>query len=49
MKRLGFSQNMYDENLLKSMIQKYDNLFDVSNTTDTHLKRFYERELIQND
>lgn len=46
MKRLGFSQNMYDENLLKSMIQKYDNLFDVSNTTDTHLKRFYERELI---
>ena len=49
MKRLGFSQNMYDENLLKSMIQKYDNLFDVSNTTDTHLKRFYERELIQHD
>jgi predicted phosphoadenosine phosphosulfate sulfurtransferase len=49
MKRLGFSQNMYDENLLKSMIQKYDNLFDVSNTTDTHLKRFYERELINHD
>lgn len=49
MKRLGFSQNQYDENLLKTMIQKYDNLFDVQNTTDTHLKRFYERELKQND
>lgn len=49
MKRLGFSQNQYDEKLLKTMIEKYDNLFDVKNTTDTHLKRFYERELIEND
>jgi predicted phosphoadenosine phosphosulfate sulfurtransferase len=49
MKRLGFSQNQYDETLLKTMIEKYDNLFDVNNTTDTHLKRFYERELIENE
>ncbi len=49
MKRLGFSQNQYDETLLKTMIEKYDNLFDVNNTTDTHLRRFYERELIENE
>lgn len=49
MKRLGFSQNQYDETLLKTMIEKYDNLFDVQNTTDTHLRRFYEREMIEND
>lgn len=44
MKRLGFSQNKTDEDLLRIMISKYDNLFDVKNTTDTHLKRFFEKE-----
>jgi predicted phosphoadenosine phosphosulfate sulfurtransferase len=46
MKRLGFSQNKTDEELLKSMIGKYDNLFNVANTTDKHLRQFYKREIV---
>ena len=44
MKRLGYSQNKTDEDLLKEMIGEYDNLFNVSNTTDKHLRKFYKRE-----
>lgn len=45
MKRLSFSQNKRDEEKLKKMINKWDNLLDVRNTNDVHLKRFYEREI----
>lgn len=44
MKRLSFSQNKRDEDKLKNMINKWDNLLDIRNTDDVHLKRFYERE-----
>lgn len=44
MKRLGYSQNKTDEEKLKTMINKYDNLFSVTNTTDKHLRQFYKRE-----
>jgi len=49
LKRLGYSQNQYDEELLRSMIDKYDDLFNVSNTTDTHLRRFYKNERDEDD
>ncbi len=45
MKRLGFGQNKSDNVKLKRLIEKYDNLFDVANTKDKHLKEFYEREM----
>lgn len=45
MKRLSFAQNKSDEEKLKKMIKKYDNLFSVENTNDKHLKQFYEREV----
>jgi len=49
MKRLSFSQNKSDEEKLKRMIDKYDNLLSIDNTNDKHLKEFYEREVVNND
>lgn len=48
MKRLGYSQNKSDDEKLNTMIKKYDNLFNVTNTTDTHLRRFY-KEMKENE
>ena len=49
MKRLSFSQNKSDEEKLKKLMNKYDNLLSIDNTNDKHLKQFYEREVINND
>lgn len=43
MKRLSFSQNKSDEEKLAKMMHKYDNLLDVKQTNDKHLKQFMER------
>lgn len=49
MKRLSFSQNKSDEEKLKKMIKKYDNMLSIENTTDKHLKQFHEREMVDNE
>lgn len=45
MKRLSFSQNKSDEEKLKRMMNKYDNLLDVKQTNDKHLREFYQKEM----
>ncbi|WP_198033934.1 phosphoadenosine phosphosulfate reductase [Marinilactibacillus sp. 15R] len=45
MKRLSFSQNKSDEERLKKLVSKYDNLLSPNATNDKHLKQFYEREV----
>lgn len=45
MKRLGYHQNKSDNKLLKLMIEEYDNLFDAEIIKDTHLLRFYNKEI----
>ena len=42
MKRLTFSQNKSDEEKLKKMLNRYDDLLSVENTNDKHLKEFME-------
>ena len=42
MKRLTFSQNKSDEQKLRKMLKRYDNLLSVENTNDKHLKQFME-------
>jgi len=49
MKRLSFSQNKSDEERLKRMMNKYDNMLSVKNTNDKHLKEFVEREVNTNE
>lgn len=46
MKRLSFSQNKSDEEKLKKLVRKYDNLLSVDETNDKHLKQFAEREIV---
>lgn len=45
MKRLSFSQTKSDEEKLKKLVNKYDNLLSPNTTNDKHLKEFYEKEV----
>lgn len=47
MKRLSFSQTKSDEERLKNLVNKYDNLLSPNATNDKHLKEFYEREVLK--
>lgn len=47
MKRLSFSQTKSDEERLKNLVNKYDNLLSPNTTNDKHLKKFYEREVLK--
>ena len=44
MKRLSFSQTKSDNEKLKKMMKKYDNMLAVENTNDKHLKEMYNNE-----
>lgn len=45
MKRLSFSQTKSDEEKLKKLVNKYDNLLSPDTTNDKHLKEFYAKEV----
>ena len=50
LKRLGFAQTKTDDNELRELIHKWDNLLTQDTvTSDKDLKNFMEKEVISND